>query len=80
VLKRDWPRGFAGGTMMFAAYAIVIYALTLAPMAVVAALRETGVIFAAVIGTVLLREGFGLRRIAAATTVVAGIVLLVLSG
>jgi drug/metabolite transporter (DMT)-like permease len=78
-LKRDWGRGLAGGTMMFAAYAIAIYALTLAPMAVVAALRETGVIFAAVIGTLFLREGFGARRIAAATTVAAGIALLVFS-
>jgi len=79
VLRNDWLKGLAGGTMMFGAYAIVIYALTLAPMAVVAALRETGVIFAAVIGTILFREGFGARRIAAASTVAAGIAVLVLA-
>ena len=79
VLRNDWLKGLAGGTMMFGAYAIVIYALTLAPMAVVAALRETGVIFAAAIGTILFREGFGARRIAAASTVAAGIAVLVLA-
>jgi len=79
VLRNDWLKGLAGGTMMFGAYAIVIYALTLAPMAVVAALRETGVIFAAAIGTILFREGFGAQRIAAASTVAAGIAVLVLA-
>lgn len=79
VLRNDWLKGLAGGTMMFGAYAIVIYALTLAPMAVVAALRETGVIFAAAIGTILFREGFGARRIAAASTVAVGIAVLVLA-
>ncbi len=79
VLRRDWAKGLTGGTMMFAAYAIVIYAMTLAPMAVVAALRETGVIFAAAIGAILFREGFGIRRVAAACTVAAGIAVLVLA-
>jgi drug/metabolite transporter (DMT)-like permease len=79
VVRRDWLKGLTGGTMMFAAYAIVIYAMTLAPMAVIAALRETGVIFAAAIGTILFREGFGMRRVAAACMVAAGIAVLVLS-
>ena len=46
------------------------------PLGPVTALRETSVIFGAVIGTVVLKEGFGLRRIAAATMVVLGIALL----
>jgi hypothetical protein len=44
----------------------------------VTALRETSVIFGAVIGTLVLREGFGLRRLTASAMVVAGITLLAL--
>jgi len=46
------------------------------PLGPVTALRETSVIFGAVIGTFVLKEGFGFRRIAAATMVVLGIALL----
>jgi drug/metabolite transporter (DMT)-like permease len=76
-LRYGWRKGLAGGVLMFGAYAIVIYALTLAPMAAIAALRETGVIFAAVIGTLALRERYGAKRIAASALVVAGIVVLI---
>lgn len=76
-LRRGWRKGLAGGVLMFGAYAIVIYALTLAPMAAIAALRETGVIFAAVIGTLALRERYGAKRIAASALVAAGIVVLI---
>ena len=66
--------------MMFTAYAIVIYAMTLTQMTRVAALRETSVIFAAVIGTFILKEPLGVKRIFAATVVAAGIILMALSG
>ncbi len=46
------------------------------PLGPVAALRETSVIFGAVLGTLVLKEGFGPRRVAAALLVTAGIVLL----
>jgi drug/metabolite transporter (DMT)-like permease len=46
------------------------------PLGPTTALRETSVIFGALIGTFVLKEAFGLRRIAAATLVVAGIALL----
>jgi drug/metabolite transporter (DMT)-like permease len=46
------------------------------PLGPVSALRETSVIFGAVLGTIVLREGFGPRRIAAAVLVTVGIVLL----
>jgi drug/metabolite transporter (DMT)-like permease len=42
----------------------------------VVALRETSVIFGAIIGTLILKEGFGPRRLAAATMVVGGVALL----
>jgi drug/metabolite transporter (DMT)-like permease len=66
----------AGGVMCGAAYGLVIWALSLGAMAYVAALRETSVIFAAVIGARVLGEPFGSRRLAAATAVAAGILLL----
>lgn len=79
-LRREWKIGMLGGVMMFTTYAIVIYAMTLTQMTHVAALRETSVIFAAVIGTLILKEPLGVRRILAATVVAAGIVLVTLSG
>ncbi len=51
--------------------AIVLWAMTRAPVAAVAALRETSVLFAALIGAIWLKEGFGLRRLAGAASVVA---------
>jgi drug/metabolite transporter (DMT)-like permease len=58
-----------------AAYAIAIWAMTVAPIALVAALRETSVLFAALLGTVLLREPVLPARVAAACLVLAGVVL-----
>ncbi len=58
------------------AYGIVLWAMTRAPIAAVSALRETSVIFAAVIGAVFLHEGFGKLRIAGAVLVVGGIAAL----
>lgn len=59
------------------AYAIALWAMSVLAMAPVVALRETSVVFAAIIGSVFLREGFAGRRIAAAATVLVGAVLLV---
>jgi len=63
----------AGGACSLAAYGLVLWAMTRAPIAAVAALRETSVLFAALIGSLVLKEGFGWRRFAGAATVVAGI-------
>ena len=65
-----------GGACSLAAYGIVLWAMTRAPIAAVAALRETSVLFAALMGTFWLKEGFGWRRAAGAATVVAGIAAL----
>ncbi len=75
-IGRQWRRGLLGGFCSVAAYAIVLWAMTLAPVAAVAALRETSVLFAAIIGTVLLKEGFGLARLAGAASVVVGVAAL----
>ncbi len=76
VLARQWRRGLIGGGAAFFAYAIVVWAMTLAPIGLVAALRETSVIFAAIIGAVILRENFKAPRYAAAAFIAAGVVIL----
>ncbi len=65
-----------GGGLTALAYGIVIWALAHAPMAFVSALRETSVVFAAILGATVLREAFGPRRVVAAVMVVAGVALL----
>ena len=71
-----WRRGTAGGAASLAAYGIALWAMTQAPVAVVAALREVSVLFAAAIGAWVLKEGFGWKRMAGAVTVVAGVAAL----
>jgi drug/metabolite transporter (DMT)-like permease len=75
-LRRTWWRGMIGGVIANVGYGIAIYALVLGPMAHIAALRETSVLFGALIGTLLLGEPFGRRRVAAAFVIVSGLVLM----
>jgi len=75
-LRRNWWRGAVGGVIANVGYGIAIYGLVLGPMAHVAALRETAVLFGALMGTLLLGEPFGLRRVAAAFVIVSGLVLM----
>ena len=72
----QWRRGLICGLCSVAAYTIVLWAMTRAPVAAVAALRETSVLFAALIGAVWLKEGFGGARIAGACCVVLGVAAL----
>jgi drug/metabolite transporter (DMT)-like permease len=72
----NWRMAFAGAVLSTAAYAIAIWAMTVAPIALVAALRETSVLFGALFATVLLREPWLLARMAAALMVLAGALLL----
>lgn len=71
--------GLGGGVIAGLGYGIVVWAMSVAPMAQVVALRETSVLMAAAIGAFLLKEGFGARRIAASACVVIGAVLLQLA-
>ena len=66
--------GLFGGVQILT-YCILLYALSRAPFGVVAALRETSVLFAALISTFWLKEGFGVWRFASAGLVFAGIIL-----
>ena len=69
-------RGLVAGILCVLAYGIVLWAQTKAPLAEVAAIRETSVVFAALIGLAALGEDFGKRRVAAAMVIAAGIVLI----
>jgi drug/metabolite transporter (DMT)-like permease len=75
-LSRGWRRGMLGGACSLAAYGIVLFAMTRAPVAAVAALRETSVLFAALIGAVWLKERLGPMRLAGAASVVLGVAAL----
>jgi drug/metabolite transporter (DMT)-like permease len=68
--------GLAAGALSVLAYGLVLWAQTKGALAPIAALRETSVIFGAIIGTLVFREPFGRARIAATVLVVTGIVLL----
>jgi drug/metabolite transporter (DMT)-like permease len=75
-LRRRWARASAGGAIAAAGYGIAIWAMSQGPMAHVAALRETSVLFGALMGTMILGEPFGARRIAAAAVIVSGLLLM----
>jgi drug/metabolite transporter (DMT)-like permease len=74
--SRTWGVIMAGSFMSLASYAIALWAMTRAPIALVAALRETSVLFAALIGVVFLREPVLPARLVAAVLVLTGVVLL----
>jgi drug/metabolite transporter (DMT)-like permease len=78
-MLRTWPVGLAGGSMQLLSYGIAIWAMTLAPIALVAALRETSVLFGAMIAVVFLKEPMRPARIVAALMIVTGLVLIRLS-
>jgi drug/metabolite transporter (DMT)-like permease len=68
--------GSLAGAISVLAYGIVLWAQSRAPLAEVAAIRETSVVFAALIGLFVLDEEFGRRRIAAAVVIATGIILI----
>lgn len=76
IVRRTWRGGVTAGLLAGGGFSIILWAFTHAELAPVSALRETSVIFAAVIGTWMLGEPFGRLRIVAAVLVVAGIVML----
>ncbi len=75
-VRARWPLALAGTAASFGSYAIALWAMTQAPVALVAALRETSVLFAALLGAVWLKEGFGLQRTLGTLLVVAGVMAL----
>ncbi len=75
-MGRHWGLGLAGGMLQLGSYGIAIWAMTLAPIAIVAALRETSVLFGAAIAVVFLKEPLRPSRVGAALMIVAGLMLI----
>jgi len=71
-LRRRWAPALAGSALTLGSYGIVLWAMTVAPIPAVAALRETSVVFAAVLGALVLKEQMGRSRIAGALLVGLG--------
>lgn len=74
--RRRWPLAALGGAASLGAYAIALWAMTQAPVASVTALRETSVLFAALLDCWLLKERFGLQRALGTVVIVVGVVAL----
>jgi len=77
--QRSQRAGIVSGLMSYASSWLVIWGLTLAPVALVSALRETGIVFAAIIGVVVLKERLNLARLASILTTLIGTTILKLS-
>ncbi len=77
--RKDTARVVGGGIAKAVAYGTVIFVMYYSPMAVVATLRETSVIMAALIGVYFLREPAGQLRIVAALLVASGVIAMNLS-
>ncbi|SDL05635.1 DMT family transporter [Streptomyces indicus] len=73
-------RGLVGAALSIVAYGLVLWAQTQAPLAPVAALRESSIIVGAAIGAVLFKERFGAPRVLAAGVLAVGIGLMLTAG
>lgn len=76
VVRGNLPSGFAAGALSLGSYWIAIWAFTLAPIALVAALRETSVLFAMLLAVFFLGEKASTQRWSAAALILLGIVLM----
>lgn len=75
VISSNLAPAVVGGGMQVGAYWIVIWAMAYAPLGMVSALRETSVLFAALISTIILKEGFGVWRFVSSGLIACGIAL-----
>jgi len=71
-IKTRWKYGLFGGTCSLAAYGLALWGMTRAPIASVAALRETSVVFGMVFAVIFLKENVTPARVAAVLLVLAG--------
>jgi drug/metabolite transporter (DMT)-like permease len=79
VWKRRWRSAVLGGLLSITAYLLVLIAMRLTQVSYIAALRESSVVLAALLGWRVLREPYGGRRILASIVVTLGLILLVLA-
>ena len=73
-LRANWRPGIFGAAMSTGAYWIVIWAMSVTPMAPVSAVRETSVLFAALLAGFVLKEGHLALRLTAAAVIAAGVI------
>ncbi len=72
---RAWAMGVLAGGLSFAGYVIAVWAMTVAPIALVAALRETSILFAVLIGWLVFGEAMTRGKALASLVIVAGVML-----
>tara|TARA_R110002167_G_scaffold100794_3_gene262852 strand:+ start:41171 stop:42007 length:837 start_codon:yes stop_codon:yes gene_type:complete len=70
-----WAIGGLAATASYGAYAIAVWAMTVAPIALVAALRETSILFAVLIGWLVFGERMDKQKAVAAALIVAGVIV-----
>ena len=71
-IQQNWHIGFPAGVGALCSYGTALWAMTLAPVAMVAALRETTVLFGAALAWIVLKEQIGRSRLAAILAIAAG--------
>ena len=76
LMMQHWRLGVGGGVMQVTSYGIAIWAMTVAPIALVGALRETSVLFGTILAVVFLKEPLLMPRVAAALMIVCGLVMI----
>lgn len=74
----NWKFGTLTGILSIGGYSAALWAMTQIPISSVAVLRETSIIFAAIIGGYMLKEKFAFSRVLASSIVVTGIACLIL--
>lgn len=75
-IRRNWHLGLVGGAGTIGSYGLALWAMTVTPVAIVAALRETSILFGTAISALLLHERVGRARIAGVCVIVVGAILL----
>ncbi|MCP8895614.1 DMT family transporter [Shinella daejeonensis] len=78
-VRHNWRRGLFGGAGSIASYGLALWAMTKAPVATVAALRETAILFALLISVFILREKASVWRYLAGGVIAAGVLVLKLA-
>lgn len=75
-LRGNWHLGLIGGIGTLTSYGLALWAMMQAPIALVAALRETSILFATLISVLVLKERFSPQRVLAALLILAGAVVI----
>ena len=71
-IRRQWKKGMTGGACTLASYSLALWAMTHAPIALVAALRETSIVFGVILAAIFLKESISPLRYAAIFMVALG--------